>query len=221
MAQLLDSIKSHLKPSLIQQTAALLGEKETAVAQALSGMVPVILTGILHKSNDPQGNVFIYNVLSDSRNITFTHDPASLINNGNLAHDDPKDIAGDLMGKLFGHNVPAIINALAAFSGVKAASASSLLGMAGPIVMGVLSQKIRDEQLSPEGLAHALNACNGAIIGALPGGLSAVMRLPQGLGKVARFDDPQPSSGSRWLLPLVLLILLGGAIILYMKACAQ
>lgn len=221
MAQLLDSIKTHLNTSLIQQTAALLGEKETAVVQALSGMVPVILTGILQKSNDKQGKTFIFNVLSDPRNINFTQDPVHLINNGNLAHDDPKDIAGDLLGKLFGHNIPAIINALAAFSGVKASSASSMLGMAGPLVMGVLSQKIRDEQLTPEGLTNSLNASKSAIIGALPGGLSAAMQLPRGLGKTPRFDDPQPSSGTRWLWPLLLMLLLGGAIIFYMKTCAQ
>lgn len=220
MAQLLNSIKSHLNTSLIQQTAALLEEKDTSVARALNGMVPVILTGILHRAKDPQGNALIFNALSDPRNINFINDPVRLINNGNLAHDDPKDAAGDLLGKLFGHNIPAIINAIAAFSGVKAASASSMLGMVGPLVMGVLSQKIHDEQLTPDGLANELNARKSAIIGALPGGLSAVMQLPQGLGRAARFNDPQPSSGMRWLWPLILLFLLGGGIIFYMKACA-
>ncbi len=40
-----------------------------------------------------------------------------LVGGGNLAHNDPKDAAGHLIGTVFGAKVPAVTNAVAAFFG--------------------------------------------------------------------------------------------------------
>jgi OmpA-OmpF porin, OOP family len=126
-----------------------------------------------------------------------------------------------LMGSLFGGKVPAILNALASFAGIKSASASSLLGMVGPLVMGVLGKKIAGSGLNVSGLVNLLQGEKSSILGALPGGMSAVMGLASNLGGGASQVETPTTGGTRWLLPLLLLLGLGGGIIYYMKNCTK
>ncbi len=221
MANLLESIKSYISPALISQAADMLGENENHISKSLGSLVPVILSGILNKTNDAGAMESIFRLLVDDKNSNFLSDPAALISSGNLAQGDPKDLSGELLGKLFGPKVPAIINAISSFAGTKSGTTSSLLGVAGPLVMGVLGNKINADGLNVKGLVNLLHQEKSSILGALPGGLSSIMGLASNLGKPEHHDDPAPSSGNRWMLPLFLLLALGGGIVYYMKSCAN
>jgi OmpA-OmpF porin, OOP family len=222
MSNLLDSIKGYITPELIGQAAGALGESESGIGKAVSGLAPTILAGILNKSGDAGSMGSIFNLLSDSRNAGFLDNLGGLIGGGNLAQNDPKDIAGNLMGSLFGGKVPAILNAISAFSGVKSSSTSSLLGLVGPLVMGVLGKKISNDGLNVSGLLNLLQGEKNSILSALPSGLSSVMGLAGGLGgNLPKIDtDTESSGGNRWLLPLLLLLALGLGAMYYLKNCS-
>ena len=136
-----------------------------------------------------------------------------------LAHDDPKDAAGQLLGSLFGAKVPAITNAVSSFAGVKSSSTSSLLGMVGPMVMALLSKKISNDGLNLSGFSNLLQGERSSILGALPTGLSAVLGLADMTGGSKPSSERAASTGTNWLLPLLLLLGLGGGIMYYMKNC--
>jgi OmpA-OmpF porin, OOP family len=222
MSSILDAIKSYVTPELLAQAAGALGESESGIGKAVGGMAPTILAGILNKSSDAGAMGSIFSLLSDSKNAGFLDNIGGLLGGGNLSQGDPKDIAGNLMGTLFGGKVPAILNALASFAGIKSGSASSLLGMVGPLVMGVLGKKISGSGLNVSGLLNLLQGEKSSILGALPGGMSAVMGLASNLsGGSMPSVDTETSSGNRWLLPLLLLLGLGGGIIYYMKNCTK
>lgn len=213
---LLETIKSYLTPELIGQAAQLLGENENGVAKALGGMAPTILAGVLNKSGDAQGMAQVFDMLGDERNAGFLDQLGSLIGGGNLAHNDPKDLSGQLMGALFGSKVQTILNTISAFAGIKSNSTSSLLGLAGPLVMGILQKKISGEGLNISGLLNLLNGEKSSILGALPSGLVDVIGLK---GGVTIPSTEEPATGYRWVWPLFLLIALGMGIIYYMKTC--
>jgi OmpA-OmpF porin, OOP family len=225
MSNLLDSIKSYVTPEIVSQAAALLGENESGVGKAIGGLAPTILAGILNKSGDSNAMGNVFSMLSNNSNAGFLENLGGLVGGGNLAHDDPKDIAGSLMGTLFGGKVPAIINALSSFSGIKSSSTSTLLGMVGPLVMGVIGKKIKSDGLNVSGLLNLLGNEKSSILGALPGGMGAIMGLASGLGggntggNIAT-PDVETASGNRWIWPLLLLAGLGAGIVYYMKNCA-
>jgi OmpA-OmpF porin, OOP family len=223
MSTLLDSIKSYVTPEIVGQAAAALGESESGVGKAIGGLAPTILAGILNKSDDAGAMGSIFNLLSNKQNESFLGNLGGLIGGGNLAQGDPKDIAGGLMGSLFGGKVPAILSALSSFAGIKSSSTSSLLGMVGPLVMGVLGKKINTEGINVGGLLNILNGEKSSILGALPGGLSSVMGLASGLGGNVGNAVPEveTATGNRWLWPLLLLAGLGAGIVYYMKNCAS
>ena len=174
----------------------------------------MLLAGLLDKTGDPNTADGIFQMLGDFDSGALNR-LDKLIGGGNLAHNDPKDDAGHLIGALFGAKAPAVTNAVAAFSGTKPSTVSTLLGMTGPLVMGILSDRIRNEGLSASGLANVLQDEKNSILGALPTGLSAVLGLAVGQDAAA-----EPSAtGNSWLWPLVLLLGLGGGIIYYLKNC--
>jgi len=119
--------------------------------------------------------------------------------------------------------VPAITNAISSFAGVKPSSTSSLLGLVGPLVMGVLSKKISSGGLNVSGLANLLSSEKNNILGALPGGMASVLGLIDRGGSVGEgsVSVEEAATGNNWLWPLLLLLGLGGGVMYYMKNCTQ
>ena len=222
MSNLLESVKSYVTPEIIQQAASLLGENESGVSKAIGGLAPTILAGILNKSDDSNAMGNIFSLLSDKNNSGFLSNIGGLLGGGNLAQGDPKDIAGGLMGNLFGGKVPAILNAVSSFAGIKSSSTSTLLGMVGPLVMGVLGKKINSDGLNLSGLLNLLKGEKSSIMNALPGGLGSIMGLASNFtGNMGGASVPEieTSTGNRWIWPLLLLAGLGAGIVYYMKNC--
>ncbi|MBK8425267.1 MAG: OmpA family protein [Lewinellaceae bacterium] len=222
MANLLDTIKQHISPDLISQAAKWLEENEPGISNAMNGLVPTLLAGMLNKTGDSNAMASIFNALSGF-DAGIADNIDSLIGGGNLAHNDPKDASGHLLGTLFGAKVPAITNAISSFAGVKPSSTSSLLGLVGPLVMGVLSKKISSGGLNVSGLANLLSSEKNNILGALPGGMASVLGLIDRGGSVGEgsVSVEEAATGNNWLWPLLLLLGLGGGVMYYMKNCTQ
>jgi OmpA-OmpF porin, OOP family len=229
MANLLDSLKEYVTPELIGKAAEMLGENESGISKALGGMAPTILSGLLSKSSDSAAMGGIFNQLSNF-DSGILGNLGSLLGGGNLAHNDPKDVAGNLMGSLFGSKVPAVLNALASFAGIKSSSVSSLLGVAGPMVMGLLSKRIKSDGLNVSGLANLLLSEKSSIMGALPAGLGSVMGFAdmggsiggatRGAAVTGGNDDNNSGGGMNWLWPILALVALGLGAMYYMKNCS-
>jgi len=218
MSNILDSLKEYLSPELLSEAAKIYGENEAAISKTIGSFAPAILAGILQKSGDSHS---IDNIFSSIRDF----DPAilgnlgSLLGGGNLARNDPKDLSGHLLGTIFGAKIPAISHSIASFSGVKPSTASSLLGLVGPLVMGLLSKKISSDGLKPTGLVSYLLSQKSNFMSVLPSGTASL------LGFVNSGIGNQPGSersigGIGWFWPLMLLLALGGAIIFYLKNCS-
>lgn len=214
MTNLLDNIKSYLSAEIISQAAHHFGENESGVGKAAAGLIPTILAGILKKTGDAAGMDSIYQMLHAAQTDVLDH-PGQLLSSGHLAQHDPKDASGHLMSILFGHQVPAINNAIAAFAGVQPATASSLLGFVGPLVMGVLGKSIHDNSLNAEGLANLLRSEQQNILALLPGGMSALL----GLAKAQKSEPSSPVGNRGWLRGILLLLAMGIGILLYMRQC--
>ncbi len=221
MSNLLDSLKAYITPELIGHAANQLNENEAGLSKALGALVPTILSGILNKSNDSSAMGQIFSALSAFSPDVLGH-LDSLIGTGNLAHNDPKDSAGQLLGLLFGPKVPAITNAVSSFAGIKPSSTSSLLGLAGPLVMGFLSQKIKTDGLNVSGLLGLLSSEKNHIMGMLPAGLGAVLGFISTPKTNTQYnnneDEANSSAGLGWLWPLLLLLGLGTGIMYYLRS---
>ena len=223
MASILEDILSHLSPDLISSAASTLGESETAVGRAVRALAPTILSGMLGKADDQDAWSTIFGMLNDDRTRGFLDDLGGLVGGGNLAQNDPKDAAGSLMGVLFGEKVEDILGGVERFAGLGSrSSASSLLGLAGPLVMGFLGRKIKSAGLSAAGLGSLLRDEKETIDAAVPHDIAALFAGPAAqpapqrapetpraapAGAAAAADE-RSTGGFGWLWPLLGLLAL-------------
>lgn len=219
MSNLIETIREYITPGLLTEAAQLHDESENGISKAIGGLVPSLLAGLLQKTSDAGAMGSIFSQLSKFDPAVLTH-PAALLAPGNLAHNDPKDASGQLLGLLFGSKVPAMINAISSFAGVKPSTTSSLLGLVGPLLMGILSKKISSGGLNLSGLANLLKGEQNNILGIMPTGLRSVLGMgDMETSSTAATSETEATTGNRWLWPLLLLLGLGVAIIYYLKSC--
>ncbi len=235
---LIDSIKSLLPDDLLSKAAGMLGENPGNVRQAINGIIPSILTGVLHKAGSGDAHS-ILNLAVDAAKNGIPENLGSLIGSGEVLASK----GADILKSLFGDKVSGLTNAISSFSGVSNKSASSLLSVAAPAAMGVLGKQVTDSNLNTGGLLSFLNSQKDNILNALPSALnlagvlglgslsgiagklsSAASSIGGGTSNAAKSDSDAGSvatekvkSGSRWLLPLLLILVLIGIIWYFMN----
>ncbi len=219
MANILDDLKGMVTNQIISSAASHLGENEGGISKAIGALLPTILGGLVNKSSDSSAFNGIFNMLSDNRNAGFLDNLSGLIGGGNLAHGDPKDVAGGLMSSLFGNKVGGILDLVSSFAGVKKSSTSSLLGLAGPLIMGFLGRKIKNEGLNASGLANFLGGQKSSIMSALPSGMGNLLGFASGFDapKVNVPDAPKAGGMNWW--PWLLGLLAIAALVYFWKGC--
>ena len=220
MINLLDYLQEHLSPHFIHDAAEQLGENEVSVSKAIRGLSAAFLAGMLQKAEETAAMEQVFGHLRLFPTEVSDH-PERLLVPGNLAHNDPKDASGHLLGMLFGPKVPAINQAISSFSGVKSSSTSSLMGLVGPLVMGLLNKRIGNEGLNLSGFTNLLLGERSNILGALPAGLGSILGLAGSPASAPVQEDRAPATGTNWLWPLLLLLGLGAALIYFMRSCSS
>jgi len=197
----MDGLKSYVTSQVVSTVASKLGENGSGVGKAIGALLPTILGGLVNKSSS-SGFSGIFDMISDNKNAGFLDDLGGLIGQGNLAKNDPKDIAGNLMGQLFGDKVGGILDMVTNLAGVKKSSTSSILGMVGPLVMGFLSKKIAGDGLNLASFTNLLNSNKRSIAGALPDGMGDFIGFAAPAGGATASNDKKGGMG--WLWPLLL-----------------
>ena len=218
---LLDSVRGLLSGDLISRASNTLNEDETRVQNAMSGIVPSVLTGILNKAGS--GNAgSILSMAKDTANSGMLSGIGNFLSNNSLL-----DRGNDLLRGIFGNRLNEVINMIASFAGIRSASASSLMSVAAPAALGTLGAHAISTNMNERTLVSYLDNQKDSIMRAIPSGLNLAGALGvSSLGNIgstvsnvipgasAQVRDMQRtmrrSSGTRWLVPaLVLLALVG------------
>lgn len=214
MANLLDSVKEYLHPGFIAEASEKLGEGEEQISKALFAWCATILAGLINWVGHEKAMGQIFDGL-DHFPPNLTENPKALLRTGNLAENDPKDVSGHLLGQLFGAKTEALINGISAFSGTSPANASYLLGVSGPVILSILGQRVQAGNLTHAGLSNLLSRNRDNVLTALPSGLSSILELRD--SDTSQQSEPEPATGYGWVLPLLLLLGIGGLILVYLR----
>lgn len=163
----------YLSPELIGKIAGALGLDRNMVTKAVTAAIPSILGGAVDKASSPEGARQLFDILGKQ-------DKGLLENlGGMLGGQKQTDLisggANVLSSILGGSKLGTLAGVLGKFAGVGEGGAKSLLGMLGPVVMGILGKQVTSSKLDAGGLASLLGGQKDAISAAMPGGFASML----------------------------------------------
>ncbi len=225
MPGLLDSLMGLVGPQIVNALASRLGENESAVKGGLQSGLATVLGSIATKSGDSNAMGQIFGMITGPASQAILGSISSLASSG--PSGAVSDMGQKLLGMLLGSGQNDAVSAIAKSSGLSSASATGIMGMAAPLVMGFLGNKVKNEGLNVASLGNLLVGEMPAIKNMLPAGLGSIVT---GLGSVmaagassgssavsstlsaahagsrstAKAVEEAGSSSSKWLVPLLL-----------------
>ena len=167
---LLDMLKDQVTGSLAKGAAGFLGESESGITKALgSGIFPALLGSMIEKGGSDEGATGLLNALKD-------HDGGVLDNIGGLFGGGSDAVAGlmnggsGILSMLLGNKVGGIVDMVSKMAGLKGSTASSLIKMAAPMLMGMVGRHVRKNGLGLSGLTDMLSGQKDHVSAAMPSG---------------------------------------------------
>lgn len=237
---LIDAAKGLFTSELVSKASSYLGESESGVSKALSGILPSVIGGIADRASSNEGANAISNLAKEH------HGGGILDNIGNFFGAEGGGLfnkAAGALGGLFGDSKVGMLTSLVSnFSGIKSSAATSLLSMAAPAVLGMIGKHASDNNLDAGGLASMLAGQKANIAAAVPQGfnlgsvfsgfggdtakvVSAVTGSAKSAGAAATHyagEAAEKTGGAmKFLLPLLLLALAAMAVLYFWKGCGK
>lgn len=229
---LLDAVRSHLTPDVVRNASSLTGESESSTRQTLNAAAPSVLSGLTNMVSSREGAGNLTNMIRSGSFGSAVDNVGSLFAGGS-ATTNMLNTGQQLLGKIFGGKSSAVNDAVARTGGVSGDSASKLMALAAPLVLGVLGKRATENKLDSSGLANALLSEKSDIVAAAPSGLSQLLgsgpsvvasnvtretelSSPTRLEHFAERTEDVPSGGMRWL-PLAIAALVGLGLLFFLR----
>jgi membrane-bound inhibitor of C-type lysozyme len=166
-----------MTPQLLSEVSRTLGESEGSVSAGLGSSAATILAGLAGKATTPQGMAPLFDLIANPANDGSVLKDPRLIAAGTAATSPLGGLGGSLLSSLFGSQLGSVGDLIGRSAGLRAGSGASLLGMAAPLVMGLLGNRVRSGGLNAAGLGGLLLGQKDEILRAAPAGLSSILGL--------------------------------------------
>jgi outer membrane protein OmpA-like peptidoglycan-associated protein len=227
---LIDSVKGLFTNELAGKMASSFGESEGGIQKAIGGAIPAVLAGLLNKAGTSEGSSSILNLSKEAAGSGLLSNLSAFTGGSNLVG---KGL--EWLKKLFGDKADNIISMIAGYAGIRESSAASVLSVAAPATLGTLGKQVTQNNLNASGLSSLLASQKDSILNALPSGLNLAGALGLGslgdigsklsgaftgaTGRARATAAKATSTGNKWLLPLILALIVIGALWYFMKGC--
>ena len=157
---IIDLIKGQLGPALVTQAASQLGESESGISKAISGLLPAVVGGLANNADKPE-------VLD-----AITSANSSGILGNLLGGSSNNSIISTVLSLIFGDKIGGLTSTIAKFAGISDSSSSSLLNLVSGAALGTVGKYATDNNLGASGITSLLGDQKGILSTLLPAGLS-------------------------------------------------
>ncbi|WP_375759080.1 OmpA family protein [Corallococcus exercitus] len=178
-----------MQKGLLQKISGSLGEDPQATTKALPGAIAAVAAGVVDQGGNEAG---AHRLLSKLNEGGFTG-PDAPSHPGGMGEGllDEEERGKGMLSGIFGNKLGGVTEGLTRFGGMRnAGSATRLLSLAAPMLMGVLGRQVRDQRMGSSGLMQLLNGQRNNIAAALPAGLGGVLGFGGGRHAVAEVIEP-------------------------------
>jgi OmpA-OmpF porin, OOP family len=160
-----------------------LGESPSVTSSGLSAVLPALIGGLVNKGSTSDGASGLLSMLNNPQiDSGILGSLGGLFGNGNSQASGLVSLGTTLLGSMFGDKVGGITSAIASVAGLKSSSASSLMGLAVPIVLGLLKSHVGQNNLNPSGLMDLLKGQGQHLSNKIDPRVSSAMGFPSVAG---------------------------------------
>ena len=223
---LLENITNQFTLQMIQKVSSRLGETPTQTQKAVDGAIPTIFAGLIHFSSLPNGPTQLLDLMNHDNYGRLLNNLSGLCDEGDTTHK-VMTAGQKILRIVFADKLDAVSERIAAASGVATASASSVLSLTAPVVVGMVGRVRVVQGLNAARLVTVLMSQKEVIATLVPAGLAEAFGLdtPTHLGPkstdagAARTPDPvrrmavdamsDASSLKRWRWPVLAVVTIG------------
>lgn len=228
---LIDLVKNQISPALISQTASQLGESESGVSKAISGLLPAVVGGLANNASNPG----VFGAVKEAIS-------SGLVNNLLGGNGQNNNLVSTILSLIFGDKTSALTSTVANFAGISHDSSNSILNTLTGTTLGSLGKFVGDNNVDQSQFSNLLADQKGLVSSLLPAGLSlgalgfgnwfgssstehakvqdVVSPVETNIGTTRggnTYTPPTPPSSNnnsggsiwKWLLPLILLLAAG------------
>lgn len=207
--RVIDQISEYVTPEIVSKASSLLGESENGISKSISVAIPAVLSGLLNKSNNNDLMHRVMSLIHENKNGANASNFSALL----TKESDKESIGSRLMYLLFGDKLNTVTEWIAKAGGIGNSSASSLLGLVGPMVLGYFA---KSGAKSSE-IQYLLSSQKDSILSDMPLGLIPALGFDDLDKRKKKHDDK--NKRPTWLIPLLLLVLAIVAIYFLMRSC--
>ena len=215
---LLDHLRSTFTASAVTDLARLLGESPSPTQKAVDGLLPAVVSGVIHRAQSEEGAATLHRLLTST---PFDTDSGLTQLAETSTHRQKAAESGNrLLGELFPDRVNRLADSTAQYSGISLGSSATLTGLVMSILMGYLHNQVKARNLTRAQLAAWLAGEGDMTRGLIPAALAGSLGWLIGSGptqpattfaQTSRTDESNvvATPWLRWLLiGIGLLILL-------------
>lgn len=173
----IDLVTKGLSGNLMSQLGTAIGASQESASRGIASAVAAILGGLLKTSSTQTGASDLVSLLTNGKYDGLV----SNLNNtlgGGAATENLLKTGANLLPSVLGDRTHAVTSLVGSASGISQASAVSLMSIAGPLVMGFITQHLHSTGgLSVSSLLGLLNGQKSAIAASAPAGLAQALGL--------------------------------------------
>jgi OmpA-OmpF porin, OOP family len=203
---LFSSLTQLLDGPTVQSLASRVGGSEESVARAIRPTLAVILHGIIEKTKDATVSREIFEMI---KRVPIGDTTGAGVSNfaAESSIASLADIGGHFLQMIFGGDQHAAAGTIARISDLPSGAAARLMMLAATMVLGLLSRRVQDRNLSLAGFEKLLQRESSEIKSYLPAGLNnargAATSGVAALSSTAPSDEEEPGRRPWWLLPAI------------------
>jgi hypothetical protein len=218
---LLELLKQALGEDFARFVSQFLEEPKPATETSLSALLPALLGSVALKGATSGGAAGLLKLLQGADvDAGLIDNIPELFSGSETGANELVNLGASMVGWLFGDKAGSFSEALSSVGGIKSSSATKLLALAVPLVLGFLKKLIFGKKLDASSLASLLSdqgkylqgAVDGRLAQALgfasPGAFLSGLMPPQveAMAKPAYAPEEARASSRRWLPWLLLLL---------------
>jgi len=206
-SDLIGSLKALITPAVIAKASSVFGESEAAVIKGLDVALPTVLGALASKVEDRWFMSRLFDLIKEPvADGSFLRDVANLIGSG-AASLPAINVGSRFLSLLLGGNTLSLGNALSSVAGVKPSTGSSMLNIAGPLVLGLLGKRVRRNGLDSAGLADMVLGQKDSILAFVPNTLWKILNAGGQAAALRAAEIALPETSPFQFFPLLLLLL--------------